>query len=382
MKDEDISPLVRVGVIGAGQLARMMGDEASKSNVRVVVLATGDDESAIATADAVVFGDPRSMDDLRALAAESDVITFDHELVDLSLLNALAATGVTLRPSPDALRFSVDKLVQRAAFALEGLPVPAFCEVRAPEEVPASFFANGQIPVLKAPTGGYDGRGVHFPDSLEECHDLIRAMGAIGPVLVEERCTLLSEVAQMVVRSIDGDVKLYPLVTTVQADGMCNEVRFPVALDDATIAHANDLTTRIAELIGLVGVMAVEYFVTPQGLVINELALRPHNSGHWTIEGCVTSQFANHLLAVSGQPLGDTSPVVSAAVMVNVVGSDVPATPEAAAIDGAFVHHYGKAWRSGRKLGHVTVTGEDITTLKMQAWKSAHLYGTRTQETQ
>ena len=382
MTDEQRGPQVRVGVVGAGQLARMMGEEADAVSVRLVVMAAAPDDSAIATAAGCMLGGPRSRDDLSALASVVDVITFDHELVDLDLLQEFVTAGVVVRPSPSALRFSVDKLVQREAFTAAGLPVPAYCAVRQPADLPASFTANGALPVLKAPTGGYDGRGVYFPDSLEECHALIRAMGASGPVLVEERCTLLSEVAQMVVRGVDGDIALYPVVTTVQAEGMCNEVRFPSGLDEALVAEANTLTARIADLVGLVGVMAVEYFVTPQGLLINELALRPHNSGHWTIEGCATSQFANHLLAVSGQPLGSAEPVVTAAVMVNVVGSDVAATPEAAAIEGAHVHHYGKAWRSGRKLGHVTVTGDDLAALRVQAWKSAHLYGTRTQETQ
>ena len=360
----------------------MMGDEAAGVSVELIVLATAPDDSAIATVDAFLLGEPRSLTDLVALAERCDVITFDHELVDLDILQQLAATGVVLRPSPEALAFSVDKLVQREAFAAAGLPVPNFCAARSPEELPEVFRSRAHLPVLKSPTGGYDGRGVHFPESVEERDELLLAMGAIGPVLVEERCTLLSEVAQMVVRGVDGAVKLYPLVTTVQAEGMCNEVRFPVQVDEAIASRANELTTRIANLVGVVGVMAVEYFVTPEGLLINELALRPHNSGHWTIEGCATSQFANHLLAVSGQPLGDTSPVVAAAVMVNVVGSDVPATPEAAAIEGVHVHDYGKSWRSGRKLGHVTATGDDLAELKMQAWKSAHLYGTRTQETQ
>ena len=360
----------------------MMGDEASRLNVHLVVLATANDDSAVATADTVILGDPRSREELSTLAAQCEVITFDHELVDLALLQELAADGVVLRPSPDALRYSVDKLFQRDAFAAAGLPVPAFCAVRTPAELPAAFQDANRLPVLKAPIGGYDGRGVHFPADVAERDELITAMGAHGPVLVEERCTLLSEVAQMVVRSVDGDVKLYPLVTTVQADGMCNEVRYPVSVDDDMRERADELTRRIAAVVGLVGVMAVEYFVTPQGLLINELALRPHNSGHWTIEGCATSQFANHLLAVSGQSLGDTDAVVSAAVMVNVVGNDVPATPEAAAIDGVHVHDYGKAWRSGRKLGHVTATGDDLRQLQMRAWKSAHLYGTRTQETQ
>jgi 5-(carboxyamino)imidazole ribonucleotide synthase len=185
----------------------------------------------------------------------------------------------------------------------------------------------------------------------------------------------------MVARGVDGTVSVYPLVTTVQRDGMCSEVQFPTDLEPALVAEADALTLRIAELVDLVGVMAVEYFVTPTGLVINELALRPHNSGHWTIEGCATSQFANHLLAVSGHSLGDATPVVPCAVMVNVVGAEQPGSlARAIEVAQAHVHDYGKSWRPQRKLGHVTVVGNDLDHARSIAWASAHAYGTSTQE--
>jgi 5-(carboxyamino)imidazole ribonucleotide synthase len=185
-----------------------------------------------------------------------------------------------------------------------------------------------------------------------------------------------------VVRGVDGSIGLYPLVTTVQSDGMCVEVRMPAEVSTQLAEDAAALGKRIATQIEVVGVLAIELFVTTDGLVINEVALRPHNSGHWTIEGAVTSQFANHLRAVSGQPLGDTSATEAFAVMVNLVGGEEPSSLEAArSVAGAFVHDYTKSWRPGRKLGHVTALGGDAQLAHVTAWKSARAYGTKTQET-
>ena len=373
----------RVGIVGAGQLARMMGDESPTLGLHLTVLATSHDDSAIPTVEGVIIGSPTNANDLRALAAETDVITFDHELVDLAVLTALETEGVTFRPSPHSLAFSVNKATQRTRFAAAGLPVPCFLVVNAAtDDGIADFVAQlGTLPVVKAATGGYDGRGVLFPATLDELRAMIATLATTGPVVVEERVDLQAEVAQMVARGVDGDIALYPVVTTVQADGMCNEVQFPTSLSSSLIDEASHLTREIATLIDLVGVMAVEYFVTPHGLVINELALRPHNSGHWTIEGCQTSQFANHLLAVAGRPVGDPSPVVPSAVMVNVVGADAPGSVQRATeVPGAHVHDYGKAWRPQRKLGHVTVVGDDLSAIRQTAWASAHAYGTSTKE--
>jgi len=373
----------RVGIVGAGQLARMMGDESPTLGLHLTVLATSHEDSAIATVDAAIIGSPTNVEDLRALARETDVITFDHELVDLDVLAALAAEGIIFRPSPAALAYSVNKATQRTRFAAAGLPVPRFLIVESADDAGIADFVaqRASLPVVKAATGGYDGRGVLFPGSLDELHSMIATLLTAGPVVLEERVDLRAEVAQMVARSVDGDIALYPVVTTVQADGMCNEVQFPTALSASLIDEANRLTREIAGLIDLVGVMAVEYFVTPVGLVINELALRPHNSGHWTIEGCATSQFANHLLAVAGRGVGDPTPVVASAVMVNVVGADAPGSVQRATeIAGARVHDYGKAWRPHRKLGHVTVVGDDLSAIRQTAWASAHAYGTSTKE--
>jgi 5-(carboxyamino)imidazole ribonucleotide synthase len=235
---------------------------------------------------------------------------------------------------------------------------------------------------LKAARGGYDGRGVLFPTDREQAIAMIEELSATGEVLIEERLELLGEVAQLVVRAHDGVIALYPLVTTVQSDGMCVEVRMPADVSAQLTYDAATLGTEIARLIEGVGILAIELFVTSGGLVINEVALRPHNSGHWTIEGAVTSQFANHLRAVSGQPLGDTSPTQANAVMVNLVGGEKPSSLTGAqGVAGAFVHDYNKSWRPGRKLGHVTALGGDAQLAHVTAWMSARAYGTKTQET-
>jgi 5-(carboxyamino)imidazole ribonucleotide synthase len=362
----------------------MMGDEASDVGVELTVLATAADDSVVSVADHVLFGAANDEAALRRLSGTTDVVTFDHELVDLDMLARLEDQGIVFRPSPRALRYSVDKAVQREEFTAAGFPLP-YCHVIRSEADLAVLEEWSQMhqnpPVLKAARGGYDGRGVLFPVDDTDALLLARELLARGTVVAEERVTLMSEVAQLVVRSVHGEVIAYPLVTTLQSNGMCVEVRFPVELDEVVQAQARELSEKIATHIGLVGVMAVEFFVTPRGLLINELALRPHNSGHWTIEGAATSQFANHLRAVTGQELGASTALCTAAVMVNVVGADTPGSLEAArTTPGVTVHDYGKAWRPGRKLGHVTAVGDDVAALHVRTWESARAYGTNTRE--
>ena len=370
----------RVGVVGAGQLARMMGEVAHDVGVTVSVLALNEDDSAVATADHVVIGDPSDRAAFVELARDVDVVTFDHELVDLELLDVLAREGVILRPGPASLRYAVDKAYQRVQFAEHGLPVPRFIVVDSRNDPALHAFLDSVAvpPVVKVARGGYDGRGVFFPDQVGDVAALVESLDTV--VVVEERLELLGEVAQLLVRACDGEVAHYPLVTTVQSDGMCVEVRFPSQFPGFA-AQAAALGHEVADLVGAIGIIAIELFVTESGLVINEVALRPHNTGHWTIEGAATDQFSNHLRAVSGQRLGSTEPVVAHAVMANVVGADEAAMPAAGrAISGAFVHDYGKAWRPGRKLGHVTAVDDDVERARVTAWAGALAYGTRTRE--
>jgi 5-(carboxyamino)imidazole ribonucleotide synthase len=374
---------VSVGVVGAGQLARMMGESARGAGVILTVLAASPDDSAVATADVTVIGSPDDANALDELASQVDVITFDHELVDLDQIAALEARGVVVRPSARALRFAVDKGHQRRAFDAAGIPLPRFIVVTSSSDPMLKGFLDGVgPPVLKAARGGYDGRGVLFPQSRVDAIAMIDELCASTSVVVEERLNLRGELALVVVRGVNGEYASYPLVSTVQSKGMCVEVRYPADVDESTVLEANRLGRKIANLVGAVGVLAIEFFVGDHGLVVNEIALRPHNTGHWTIEGARTSQFTNHLLAVSGRALGSTEAIVEAAVMVNVVGADVPGSIEnATEITGAHVHDYGKSWRAERKLGHVTVVGDDARAAHVTAWESARAYGTRTRET-
>ncbi len=370
-----VSARPRVGVVGAGQLARMMAESAPRAGVDVVVLAESESDSAVLLGGATVLGSPRDRAALDQLAARCDVVTFDHELVDLDLLGELERGGTVIFPSPEALRWASDKAHQRRALAELGLPVPRFVVVEALDQVDEALQDWPSPPVVKSARGGYDGRGVVVTSSIEEARVETLQFLRHSPVVLEERVPLLAEVAQLVARSPSGELATYPLVTTVQVEGMCAEVLYPTPHQTS---DARLLAESIAEHIGLVGIMAVELFVTPAGLLVNEVALRPHNSGHWTIEGCRTSQFENHLRAVSAQPLGDCDAMVTAAAMVNLVGGDQPSDDDAPARhpDVAF-HLYGKSWRPGRKLGHVTAVGENLDDARARAWAAARDWGTR-----
>lgn len=361
----------------------MMGEAAHEAGVTITVLATDVQDAAVTTCDRTLIGDSRDEAALRSLAHDVDVITFDHELVDLDLLARLERDGIVLRPGVDALRFAVDKAYQRRALAHANLPIPRFEVVEDVADVKLAAFVSSLTgePVVKSPRGGYDGRGVYFPVSPEETSGVVERLSRNGVVLVEERLSLRGEYAQLIARGVDGDVALYPLVESVQVDAMCVEVRYPSTLSTEVRHHADELTLQVADLVAHIGIMAVEYFMTDRGLVINEIALRPHNTGHWTIEGTSTSQFSQHLLAVSGQSLAPVTPRVLAAVMVNVVGASTPGSlEEARHVPGVFVHDYGKVWREGRKLGHVTAVGDDLAEVRVRAWESARAYGTAAKE--
>jgi 5-(carboxyamino)imidazole ribonucleotide synthase len=384
VSNPDITPhFSRVGVIGAGQLAHMMGEAAGELGLTLSVLASAPEDSATTTIHDVVIGAATDSEAIRRLAERVDIITFDHELVDLEALETLEAEGIVLRPSAQALRFAVDKAFQRRAFRHNNLPVPRFLVVRSSRDERLREFLDeiGTAPVVKAARGGYDGRGVAFAKNREDSLALIDELARFGDVVVEERLNLRSEVAQLVARTAEGELSFFPVVTTIQRDGMCAEVRYPSDLDERTQAEAHRLSTAVASLVRGVGIMAIEYFVTPDGLIINEVALRPHNSGHWSIEGATTSQFAQHLRCVSGLPLGPIEETSSYAVMVNVVGALAPGSLDAARqIGDVYVHDYGKSWRPGRKLGHVTSLGDEPRGPHVRAWESAHAYGTVTRE--
>jgi 5-(carboxyamino)imidazole ribonucleotide synthase len=365
-----------VGMVGGGQLARMTHQAAIALGQSLRVLAVSpEDGAALVVADTVV-GDHTDLDALLAFAKDCDVVTFDHEHVPEAHIRALTSHGVTVRPGADALRHAQNKRVMRERLGELGVPIPAWCPVGSVDDA-AAFLARHPEAVAKAATGGYDGRGVWKIDRPDE----VAPMLADGvELIVEHRVPLRRELAAVVARSPWGQAAAYPIVETVQRDGICVEVLAPAPdLDPDHAATAQQLAITIAHELDVVGVLAVELFELTDGdLLVNELAMRPHNSGHWTIEGARTSQFEQHLRAVLDYPLGETSLTAPVVVMANVLGGqsggmgiDERLHHLFAADPGARVHLYGKQVRPGRKIGHVTVLGEDLSQVRARAARAA-----------
>ena len=375
---------MRVGVMGGGQLARMLLEDASRLGIEATILAEHADDGAAKEASRVLLGAATDETALRRLAHEVDVITLDHELVDLEMLEELEASGVIIRPSPHALRCAVDKIEMRTTLDEANLPMPAYGIITTsdPTDVAPLGERLGWPLVIKAARGGYDGRGVFVVDDAKRAQTVVDELHAAGiDVLVEEKVAIDHELAALVVRRPGGQSASWPAVETAQVGGVCREVLVPGSLDGALAAQAEALAITIADLLGVVGILAVELFVTNGRLVINELAMRPHNSGHWTQDGSVTSQFENHLRAVLDLPLGSTRVTADHVASVNVFGSDDVsdfdhALADSLVIPDAKLHLYGKSPRPGRKLGHVNVAGADGPTVRRHAWMAALALGT------
>ncbi|MGE5597018.1 MAG: 5-(carboxyamino)imidazole ribonucleotide synthase [Hyphomicrobiales bacterium] len=362
------------GMVGGGQLARMTYQAAIPLGITLRVLAERPDDSAALIGAGTVIGSHESLGDLRAFAAGCDVLTFDHELVPPAHLAALEAEGHVLRPGASALRFAQDKAYQREVLGSLGLPVPVNRRVVSLHELAMFGDELGWPVVVKAIAGGYDGRGVWVFGEPGEAADLF-ATGR--EFLAEAFVPIDRELAVLVARRPGGELAVYPAVETVQVDGMCREVLAPAPLANDLRERIDALARRIAEATGVIGVFAIELFLTGGQLVLNEVAARPHNSGHYSIEGTVTSQFENHLRAVLDWPLGDTSLTAPAVVTVNVVGASDQdpreLLPRALEVPGVHVHLYGKGPRAGRKLGHVTALGDDPRTVRERALQAAAL---------
>jgi 5-(carboxyamino)imidazole ribonucleotide synthase len=367
-----------VGMVGGGQLARMTAAAAVGLGVTFRVLSESELESAALVTRDVTVGSHLSLPDVAAFAAECDVITFDHEHVPSPILAELESAGTLVRPGGGALRYTQDKLAMRHALHALGVPCPRFAAVSSVADVEA--FSGGRLPVvLKAVSGGYDGKGVWVCASTAEIADVI-AHGI--PLLAEEFVPFRRELAALVARSPSGQGAAYPVVQTVQVDGICREVIAPApGLSPDVAVEAEAMALRIAAELGVTGLLAVELFETRGGgLLVNELAMRPHNSGHWTIEGARTSQFEQHLRAVLDLPLGSCSPPDgSFTVMANLLGGTDPDVFDryihVMAADPAIkVHFYGKEVRTGRKIGHVTIVGgpeDEVAAVRDRARRAA-----------
>ncbi len=355
-----------VGVIGGGQLARMLALAAAPMGISVRVLASPSDEGAPEVVPDALIGGPMDPEAIRELAESCDVITIDHENVNLETLAELRSAGVAVAPSAGAIRFA-DKAHQRRSFAKEGLPVPEHLvldeSVENHHAAAADFCAeHGGSLVAKASTGGYDGRGVWklAADGLDSFLDEYEG----SPLVLEPELALERELAVVVARSAGGEIRSWPVVDTIQHEGMCRLVIMPADVPEPMATEAQLIAERVADLMGIVGILAVELFVVGGELLINEVAPRVHNSGHLTIDASETSQFQQHLRAILGWNLGPVGQLCEVAAMVNVVGGETVDPRQAqgatlAAVPGARIHLYGKQSRPKRKLGHVTVLGSD-----------------------
>jgi len=372
-----------VGVIGGGQLARMMIPAAVNLGVDIRVLAEADGMSAELAAASV--GDYRDLATVLAFAETVDVVTFDHEHVPQAVLKELMARGIAVHPGPDALLYAQDKLLMRERLAELGLPVPDWARVTDADELDVFLAEHGSRAVVKTARGGYDGKGVRVVSHAHEADDWFLALaedGNDGALLVEELVDFRRELAQVVARRPSGEIAIWPVVETVQLGGVCAEVIAPAPKSAGRVSDlAADIAERVANGIGVTGVLAVELFETTDGrLLVNELAMRPHNSGHWSIDGSITSQFEQHLRAVLDLPLGGTALREPWSVMVNVLGGPSEGSmadryPAAFAEQPTVkVHNYGKDPRPGRKIGHVTASGADLDTVTYQARATAAFF--------
>ncbi len=381
-----------VGVVGGGQLARMTAQAAVALGVPVRLLAEGPEVSAAQVVPDTTVGDYRDLETLRSVAAGCAVVTFDHEHVPTEHLHALAAEGHPCRPGPEALVHAQDKAVMRARLDGLGVPSPRHRVVSDVAEVEDFAASVGGFPVvLKTTRGGYDGKGVWVVDGPEACGTAFSVASETGvAILAEEKVDFRFEISALVARSPSGQVAAYPVVESVQRDGICWEVTAPAPdLDPDLAVEAQRIAMRVAAELDVTGILAVEMFATGEPstgsgrrgrVLVNELAMRPHNTGHWSMDGAVTGQFENHLRAVLDLPLGSPEARAPWTVMVNILGGEHGALsedlyagyPHVLARDPQLkVHLYGKDVKPGRKVGHVTAYGDDLDDVRERARHAA-----------
>ncbi|WP_343286119.1 5-(carboxyamino)imidazole ribonucleotide synthase [Aeromicrobium sp. PE09-221] len=372
-----------LAVIGGGQLARMMQQPAIALGIDIRLLAEGPDVSAAQVIVDHTVGDYTDLDTLRRITAGADVVTFDHEHVPPAHLRALQDEGVACRPGPQALIYAQDKGDMRLKLAELGVPGPRFRLVEPDAEAQGRLRSFGDEIgwpfIVKTTRGGYDGKGVWKIATLEDVDEPLTAVREGGArLLAEELVPFTRELSAQIARRPSGETVAYPVVESRQSGGICVEAIAPApGLDGQLAETASGIALTVAEGLDVVGMLAVELFETEDGRVlVNEFAMRPHNTGHWSIDGASTSQFENHLRAVLDMPLGSTRPRQPWAVMVNVLGGRVTDLRAQRAIALAAepdvrIHLYGKSVRPGRKVGHVTAVGDDLDDVLARARRSA-----------
>lgn len=382
----------KIGVIGGGQLARMMASAAHELGFDLHILAEKEDASAVPVVPHAPVGDYTDLTTVREFARDKAVVTFDHEHVPGEILQILIADGINVQPRPEALIYAQDKLEMRKAVQRLGLPNPQWAEVTTVEELLAFGDKTGWPVVLKTPRGGYDGKGVLMLESADDARGgtvqrwfaELPERNDFSSLLAEEKVPFTRELSALVARRDSGEVKAWSVAESIQVNSVCDEVIAPAPNLTDDVAHAaQQAAITLAAKLGVTGVMAAELFEVPgseHGFLVNELAMRPHNTGHWTQDGSETSQFEQHLRAVLNLPLGNTRIKDDVAIMKNFLGGanqDIFGMyPQAlTAQPCAKVHFYGKEARPGRKIGHVNIggTAEETATLRAAAAEVAQL---------
>jgi 5-(carboxyamino)imidazole ribonucleotide synthase len=355
--------MARLGILGGGQLAKMTAQAASVLNIDVVIFAQKSDEPALKVTPFQVIGAWDDANLLQQFAQMCDVVTLESEFVDVAILRQIEAFGTPVLPSPNTIEQVQDKYDQKRKMQSAGIDVPRFRRVSTPTDILDSATEFGFPVVVKARRDGYDGYGNAV---VQRAHDIQPALDKLNgrELMVEAHVPFVRELAIIIARDKNGDIRDYPVVETIQKNGICHIVRCPAPTDEAVALRAIEMGRRAVEAIDGVGVFGVEMFeIADNEVVFNEIAPRPHNSGHYTIEGTITSQFENHVRAVMGLPLGDVAQIAPATAMINILGErngtpNPDALRDVLATGGAHVHLYGKSEvRVGRKMGHITVLG-------------------------
>jgi len=369
----------RIGIVGGGQLAKMTALPAMELGCEIVLLEKTEDTPASCLAADIMYGDWDDPTNLLKLAENVDVVSLENEFVDANSLKAVEEAGHHLYPSSKTIGMVQDKLIQKQALRDAGISVTPFAAVNSREEIIQQAEELGWPLVLKARRNGYDGKGNATLNSDKDIEDAwIKLDGENSELYVEGFCNFTGELAVMVTRGIDGTMVNYPVVESVQKDHICHIVRAPARINDAITNQAIELARKAVNTIDGVGSIGVEMFLTEDNqIILNEMAPRVHNSGHYTIEACECSQFENHVRAITGMPLGSTKMVSPAAVMINLLGEEEGTgypvgIDNALKVDGAHIHVYGKATTNiGRKMGHITALGETIETAEEIASRAA-----------
>ncbi|MBI2487192.1 MAG: 5-(carboxyamino)imidazole ribonucleotide synthase [Deltaproteobacteria bacterium] len=378
MKIDNMSPIT-IGILGGGQLARMTAAAGYKLGLRIAILDPESDSPAQQLANIKVVASLDDLSGLENIARISDLLTLENEFVNAPLLEHIESMGVHIYPTSRTVSLIQDKLFQKQSLEANGIDVPAFIEVSSQKDILEAGRRFGWPLMLKVRRNGYDGRGNELINGANEIpKSWTKLGGETRGLMVERFIRFKKELAVMVARSSNGEAVTYPVVETVQKDHICHIVKAPANVSTAISERAGMMARRAIEAVHGVGIFGLEMFLLDDdSILINEMAPRPHNSGHYTIEACVTSQFENHLRAILGFPLGSASMILPAAVMVNLLGdrsgvSNISGVEKALRIPGVNLHIYGKKLtRPNRKMGHITVLGASVEEALEKAVKAA-----------